>query len=69
MLGVVYEPLDNVVELIVRRDDPDSNIVEKIQKYLDSRVVPVRKMLDTLYKGYGALSVYITKEIKSGGLR
>lgn len=67
MLGVVYEPLDNVVELIVRRDDPDSNMVRRIKDYLDSRIIPVGKRLESLYRGYSSLAVYIIKEIKSGG--
>lgn len=67
MLGVVYEPLDNVVELIVRRDDPDLNMVRRIKDYLDSRIIPVGKRLESLYRGYSSLAVYIIKEIKSGG--
>ena len=59
MLGVVYEPLDNVIELIVRRDDQDLNMIRKIKDYLDIRTLSTGKRLETLYRGYSSLAIYI----------
>ena len=69
MLGVVSEPFNNMVELIVKRDELDLNVTEKIRDYLDSRTIPVRKRLAALYRGYGALAeyVYTTEDTKSIG--
>lgn len=66
-VGVVNEPVDNIVELIVKMDEPYLNIIRKFKDYLDSRTLSTGKRLETLYKGYGALAFYITNEIKSGG--
>lgn len=67
MLDVVNEPVDNIVELIVKMDEPYLNIIRKFKDYLDNRTLSTGKRLETLYKGYGALAFYITNEIKSKG--
>ena len=67
MLGVVNEPLDNVIELIVRCDYQDSNMIRKVKDYLDIRTLSTGKRLETLYRGYSSLAIYIIKEIKSKG--
>ena len=55
MLGVVNEPLDNVVELIVRRDDITSDkALMLIQSYCCKKAADIRKKLDMFYRGIGA---------------
>ena len=55
MLGVVYEPLDNVVELIVRRDGtPRDRAAILIQDYCCKKAASFRKKLDMFNRGIGA---------------
>lgn len=55
MLGVVYEPLDNVVELIVKRDDiTSSKALMMIQSYCCDKAARIRKKLDMFNRGIGA---------------
>ena len=55
MLGVVNEPLDNVVELIVRCDDMTSDkALMLIQNYCCEKAAGFRKKLDMFHRGIGA---------------
>lgn len=55
MLGVVNEPLDNVVELIVKRDDTISGkALMLIQRYCCEKAAGFRKKLDMFNRGIGA---------------
>lgn len=55
MLGVVNEPLDNVVELIVRPDDMTSDkALMLIQNYCCEKAAGLRKKLDMFHRGIGA---------------
>lgn len=55
MLGVVYEPLDNVVELIIKRDNTTSEeALMLIQNYCCKKAAGFRKKLDMLNRGIGA---------------
>lgn len=57
MLGVVNEPLDNVVELIVRRDSTtNKKALTLIQDYCCKKAAMFRKKLDMFYRGIGAAS-------------
>lgn len=55
MLGVVYEPLDNVVELIIKRDDTtNEKALMLIQNYCCKKASGFRKKLDMFHRGIGA---------------
>lgn len=55
MLGVVNEPLSNVVELIVERDGTTSDkALMLIQKYCCEKAAGFRKKLDMFHRGIGA---------------
>ncbi len=55
MLGAAYEPLDNVVELIVRRDGTTSEkALMLIQNYCCKKAAGFRKKLDMFNRGIGA---------------
>lgn len=61
MLGVVYEPLDNVVELIVKRDAMfNAEALMLIQSYCHEKAVGFREKLDMFNRGVGAVTeVYV----------
>lgn len=55
MLGVVYEPLDNIIELIVRRDAmTNDEALMLIQNYCCKKAAGFRKKLDMFNRGVGA---------------
>lgn len=55
MLGVVIEPLSNVVELIVERDGTTSDkALMLIQNYCCEKAAGFRKKLDMFHRGIGA---------------
>lgn len=55
MLGVVYEPLDNIVELIIRRDVMASDeALMLIQNYCCKKAASLRRKLDMFHRGIGA---------------
>lgn len=55
MLGVVYEPLDNIVELIVRRDGMSTDEAAMlIQNYCCKKAASFREKLDMFNRGIGA---------------
>lgn len=55
MLGVVYEPLNNVVELIVKLDGmPTDDAAMLIQNYCCKKAASFRKKLDMFNRGIGA---------------
>lgn len=57
MLGVVNEPLENVVELVARRDGLASDdAFLLIQSYCRKKATGFRKKLDLFNKGIGAAS-------------
>ena len=63
MLGVVYEPLDNVVELIVRRDDMTSDkALMLIQNYCCEKAAGFRKKLDMFNRGIGAATEFYIRD-------
>ena len=55
MLGIVYEPLDNVVELIARCDDmTSSKALMLIQDYCYKKAAMFKKQYDLFNRGIGA---------------
>ena len=57
MLGAVYEPLDNVVELIVKRDSmTGEKALMLIQNYCCKKAAILRKKIDMLNRGIGAVT-------------
>lgn len=55
MLGAVNEPLDNIIELIVRRDSMTSEkALMLIQNYCCKKAASFRKKLDMFNRGIGA---------------
>lgn len=63
MLGVVNEPLDNVVELIVRRDDMKSaRAAILIQDYCCKKAASFRKKLDMFNRGIGAATGFYIRD-------
>ena len=55
MLGAVYEPLDNVVELIVRRDSTtNEKALMLIQSYCYKKAAMFKKQYDLFNRGIGA---------------
>ena len=55
MIGVVYEPLDNIIELIVKRDSmPNAEALMLIQNYCCKKASGFRKKLDMFNRGIGA---------------
>ena len=68
MVGVVYEPLDNVIELIVKRDKKESESIAMIEDYCCKKAACVRKKLDMFYRGIGAtiqFMVFKTTKVKT----
>lgn len=66
MLGVVYEPLDNVIELIVKRDKKESESITMIEDYCCKKAACIRKKLDMFHRGIGAaIQFRVTKVKKS----
>ena len=61
MLGSVYEPLDNVVELIVKRDSMTGEKAHMlIQNYCCKKAAILRKKLDMFHRGIGvATEAYV----------
>ena len=67
MLGVVYEPLDNVIELIVKRDKKESESITMIEDYCCKKAACMRKKLYMFYRGVGAaiqFMVFKTTKVK-----
>lgn len=55
MLGVVYEPLDNIIELIVKRYGmSNTEALMLIQNYCCKKASGFRKKLDMFNRGIGA---------------
>ena len=74
MLGVVYEPLDNVVELIVKRDEASEiEAITMIEDYCCKKAACIRKKLDMFHRGIGAVINFMVlkttkvKTIRPGG--
>ena len=73
MLGVVYEPLDNIVELIVKRDKKESESIKMIEDYCCKKAACIRKKLNMFHRGIGAVIRFIVfkttnvKTIQPGG--
>lgn len=68
MLGVVYEPLDNVIELIVKRDRKESEALTMIEDYCGKKAELLRKKLNMFYRGIGAViqfMVFKTTKVKT----
>ena len=66
MLGVVYEPLDNIIELIVKRDKKESESIAMIEDYCGKKAACIRKKLDMFHRGIGAsIQFRVTKVKKS----
>jgi hypothetical protein len=59
MLGVVYEPLDNIIELIVKRDKKESESITMIDDYCCKKAASIRKKLDMYYRGIGAATIIL----------
>lgn len=61
MLGVVYEPLDNVIELIIKRDSmTNEEALMLIQNYCCKKAAMFRKKCDMFNRGIGvATETYI----------
>ena len=68
MLGVVNEPLNNVVELIVRRDNTTRDkAAMQIQRYCCGKAARFRKKLDMFNRGIGAATeFYFMRENPDG---
>lgn len=67
MLGVVYEPLDNIIELIVKRDRKESESITMIEDYCCKKAACMRKKLYMFYRGIGAaiqFMVFKTTKVK-----
>lgn len=57
MLGSVYEPLDNVVELIVKRDSMTSDkALMLIQNHCCKKAAIFRKKIDMFNRGVGVVT-------------
>lgn len=55
MIGVVYEPLDNIIELIIKRDGmSNAEALMLIQNYCCKKASGFRKKLDMFNRGIGA---------------
>ena len=55
MIGVVYEPLDNIIELIIKRDGmSNAKALMLIQNYCCKKASGFRKKLDMFNRGIGA---------------
>lgn len=68
MLGVVYEPLDNVIELIVKREKKESESITMIEYYCCKKAARIRKKLDMFHIGIGAViqfMVFKTTKVKT----
>lgn len=66
MLGVVYEPLDNIIELIVKRDKKEIESITMIEEYCCKKAASIRKKLDMFHRGIGsAIQFRVTKVKKS----
>lgn len=66
MVGVVYEPLDNIIELIVNRDSEEGEALTMIEDYCCKKAACIRKKLDMFYRGIGsAIKFRVTKVKKS----
>ncbi len=64
MLGVVYEPLDNVIELIVKSDKKESESIMTIEDYCGKKAERLRKKLNTYYRGIGAAIQFMVFKMK-----
>jgi len=73
MLGFVYEPLDNVVELIVKRDKKESESITMIEDYCGKKAEILRKKINRYYRGISAAIRFMVfkitevKTIRPGG--
>lgn len=66
MIGVVYEPLDNIIELIVKMDKKESESITMIEDYCCKKAACIRKKLDMFHRGIGAaIQFRVTKVKKS----
>lgn len=68
MLGVVYEPLDNIIELIVKRDKKESESITMIEDYCDKKAEILRKKINRYYRGIIAairFMVFKTTKVKA----
>lgn len=63
MLGAVNEPLDNIIELIVRRDSMTSEkALMLIQNYCCKKAASFRKKLDMFNRGIGAATEFYIRD-------
>lgn len=63
MLGIVYEPLDNVIELIVRRDGMSTDDAALlIQNYCCKKAASFRKKVDMYHRGIGAATGFYIRD-------
>lgn len=68
MIDFVYEPLDNVIELIVKRDRKESEALTMIEDYCCKKAACIRKKLDMFHRGIGAViqfMVFKTTKVKT----
>lgn len=68
MVDFVYEPLDNVIELIVKRDRKESEALTMIEDYCGKKAELLRKKLNMFYRGIGAaiqFMVFKTTKVKT----
>lgn len=66
MIGVVYEPLDNIIELIIKMDKKESESITMIEDYCCKKAACIRKKLDMFHRGIGAaIQFRVTKVKKS----
>lgn len=68
MLGVVYEPLDNIIELIVKRDKKESESITMIEDYCGKKAEILRKKINRYYRGISAaiqFMVFKTTKVKA----
>lgn len=54
MLGIVYEPLDNVIELIIKRDERESESITMIEDYCYKKTEFLREKLNMFCDGIRA---------------
>lgn len=64
MVGVVYEPLDNVIELIVKRDKKESESITMIEDYCCKKAASIRKKLDMYHRGISAAIQFMVFKIR-----
>lgn len=67
MVGVVYEPLDNVIELIVKRDRIESEVLTMIEAYCYKKTEFLREKLNMFCDGIRAVirfAIFKDTEVK-----